>query len=35
MSGDVLVASFDIDKESSSFGFPFCAQVRFGSIFFF
>ena len=22
------MASFEVDKESSSFGFPFCAQVR-------
>ena len=28
MSGDLIVASFEVDKESSSFGFPFCAQVR-------
>ena len=27
MSGDLVVASFEFDKESSSFGFPFCAQV--------
>ena len=28
MSGDLIVASFEVDRESSSFGFPFCAQVR-------
>ena len=28
MSADLIVASFEFDKESSSFGFPFCAQVK-------